>query len=314
MPRLGYGAMGLSGLYGAADGERAAESLRLAADLGMMIDTADAYGEGGNESLIAEVLGKIREKAFIATKFGIVFDENEPGAELPTGWGFSLKVNGSPDYFRRSLDASLRRLNRGSVDLYYAHFLSPATPVEETVGAMAEAVKAGKVRHLGLCNVNAGQLRRAHAVHPIAAVQCEYSLCRREPEAELLPALRELGVALVAWSPLGAGFLGGVGAVPEGDFRRNIPRFSEENLTENQSRFTALKEIAAELKITPAQLSLAWLLGRGEDIFAIPGTRNPARLRENAAAAEIKLDGEVAEKIGGMFPAGAVRGASLMVN
>ena len=196
--------------------------------------------------------------AFIATKFGIVFDENESGPELPTGWGFSLNINGTPEYARRALEASLKRLGVDTIDLWYAHYLDPATPVEETVGAMAEAVKQGKVRHLGLSNASAEEVRRAHAVHPISAVQYEYSLWRREPEAELLPTLRELGIALVAWSPLGGGFLTGtVDKLGENDFRQNNPRFSGSNLDANRERFAPRMALAGDFNISPAQMALA---------------------------------------------------------
>ena len=315
LPRIGYGAMTLDGLYGAVDEAAAAQVLRHAAELGLMIDTADAYGGGANEKRIAKAIGA-RENAFIATKFGIVFDENEQGkaggAELPTGWGFSLNVNAAPDYMHRALDASLARLETDYVDLYYAHFPSPQTPIEETVGAMAEAVRAGKVRHLGLSNVTAEQVRRAHAVHPIAAVQFEYSLWRREAEIELLPTLRELGIALVAWSPLGAGFLTGDVNIGEGDFRNNIPRFNDKNLAANRDRFAPLADIAAQLAITPAQLVLAWLLHQGDDIFVIPGTRKSARIDENLAAAEVKLDAETLAKINEVCGVGAAVGETLI--
>lgn len=306
LPRVGFGAMTLDGLYGAVDEKAAIDVLRHAVGLGLMIDTADAYGGGGNERRIAQAVAGDRGNAFIATKFGIVFDENEKGSELPTGWGFSLNINGTPDYMQRALDASLRRLQTDYVDLYYAHFPSPQTPIEETVGAMADAVRAGKVRHIGLSNVTAAQVRRAQAVHPVAAVQYEYSLWRREAEKELLPTLRELGIALVAWSPLGAGFLAGAVDMKEDDFRNNIPRFNQQNLAANQNRFAPLAEIAKRCGITPAQLALAWLLHQGDDIFAIPGTRKTSRIDENAAAAEVALDAATLAQIDDVCRAGAV--------
>jgi aryl-alcohol dehydrogenase-like predicted oxidoreductase len=255
----------------------------------------------------------VRDKAFIATKFGIVFDENETGTDLPTGWGFSLKINGRPDYARRCLDASLKRLGVDVVDLWYLHYPDPATPIEETAGAMADAVRSGKVRHVGLSNVTAEQVRRAHAVHPIAAVQYEYSLWRREPETELLPTLRELGIALVAWSPLGAGFLTGtVTDLHKNDFRRNNPRFAGGNLTANLGRFAPFMQAARERGTTPAQLALAWLLHQGEDIFPIPGTRRPERIDENAKAAGLKLSPEMRHAIDEIARPGLAEGRTLV--
>ncbi len=311
--RLGYGAMVLEGFYGESDDSDAVGTLRHAIDRGLMIDSADAYGAGHNESLVGKALQSGSTDAFVATKFGIVFDENESGTELPTGWGFSLNINATPDYARRALDASLRRLGVDTIDLWYAHYLDPAVAVEETVGAMAEAVAQGKARYLGLSNVSADEVRRAHAVHPISAVQYEYSLWRREAETELLPTLRELDIALVAWSPLGAGFLtGGVEQLDDNDFRQNIPRFSNDNLATNRDRFAPLTAIADELGITPAQLALAWLLHQGEDIFPIPGTRRPARIDENLASLEVELDREMLARIDAVAPPGTAVGATLL--
>ena len=311
--RLGYGAMVLEGFYGAADESDAVATLCHAIESGMMIDSADAYGGGHNESLVGKAAAACSAEPFIATKFGIVFDDNETGTELPTGWGFSLNINGTPEYARKSLDASLKRLGRDAIDLWYAHYLDPAVAVEETVGAMAAAVAQGKVRYLGLSNVSAEEVRRAHAVHPIAAVQYEYSLWRRETEQALLPTLRELGIALVAWSPLGAGFLtGGVERLEEGDFRQNIPRFAGDNLATNRDRFAPLLELAAALEITPAQLSLAWLLHQGNGVFPIPGTRKPARIDENAAALGIRLDAADLERISNLAAPGLAVGATLL--
>ena len=194
--------MVLEGYYGTSNDDQAVETIRRALDVGMtMIDSADAYGNGHNETLVGRAIKNRRNEAFIATKFGIVFDEKETGTDLQTGWGFSLKINGKPDYVRKALDGSLKRMELDVIDLWYAHYADPNTPIEETVGAMAEAVNMGKVRYLGLSNVTADQVRRAHAVHPITAVQYEYSLWRREVETALLPTLHELGIALVAWSP-----------------------------------------------------------------------------------------------------------------
>lgn len=310
---LGYGAMVLEGYYGPSDDEQAVRTIRHALDSGLtLIDSADAYGNGHNERLIGRAI-QGRKDAFVASKFGIVFDPAESGTDLPTGWGFSLKINGRPDYARRALDASLSRLGVSSLDLWYLHYPDPAIPIEETVDAMASAVRNGKVRHLGLSNVTAAQVRRAHAVHPITAVQYEYSLWRREAEAELIPTLRELGIALVAWSPLGAGFLtGSVDALPSGDFRQNNPRFAGGNLAVNTSRFAPLMELARELELTPAQLALAWLLHQGLDVVPIPGTRKEARIDENARAASVRLDREHLRRIDDLTRPGLAVGKTLV--
>jgi aryl-alcohol dehydrogenase-like predicted oxidoreductase len=312
--RLGYGAMVLEGYYGASDDAQAVGTIRRAIDVGMnMIDTADAYGNGHNELLVGRAIAGMRQQAFVATKFGIVFDESESGTDLPTGWGFSLKINGRPSYVRKALNSSLKRLAVDVIDLWYVHYADPATPIEETVGAMAEAVHAGNVRYLGLSNVSAEQVRRAHRVHPITAVQFEYSLWRREAEAELLPTLRELGIALVGWSPLGSGFLSGtVTSVNNGDFRQHNPRFAGENLASNRDRFTPFMMVAQELGVTPAQLALAWLLHQGQDIFPNPGTRRPERVEENAKAADIHLAPELLKRINELARPGLAEGATLV--
>ncbi|MEM7172403.1 MAG: aldo/keto reductase [Pseudomonadota bacterium] len=311
--RLGYGAMVLEGLYGAIDDAAAVRVLDHAIERGLMIDSADAYGAGHNEALVAQAIVGQRDRAFVATKFGIVFDKHDRGNPVETGWGFALNINGSPAYVEAALERSLTRLGTDYLDLYYAHFPDPQVEIEETVGAMARAVEAGKLRYLGLSNVTADQVRRAHAVHPIAAVQYEYSLWRREAELELLPTLRELGVALVAWSPLGAGFLTGQkDPLPEGDFRHNNPRFQGENLQANQDRFAPLAQLSEQLGITPAQLALAWLLHQGEDIHAIPGSRKIERIDENFAALEIALSQDVLTQIEEAMPMGAAQGATLL--
>lgn len=311
---LGYGAMGLEGYYGASNDDGAVETIRRALDFGMtMIDTADAYGNGHNEILVGRAVRGRRNDAFIATQFGIVFDEKESGTELRTGWGFSLKINGKPRYAEKALAGSLRRLGIDTIDLWYAHCVDPATPIEETVGGMAEAVRAGKVRYLGLSNVPADEVRRAHAVHPITAVQYEYSLWRREAETALLPTLRELGIALVCWSPLGSGFLTGtVRTLDRNDFRRNNPRFAGENLAENRARYAPLMAMARELSVSPAQLALAWLLHQGKDIIPIPGTRRPERVDENARAADIRLTDETLKRINTIARPGLAEGATLL--
>lgn len=311
---LGYGAMVLEGYYGSADESDGIRAIQQALDLGMtLLDTADAYGNGHNESLIAKALRGRRDDAFVATKFGIVFEPGESATEFATGWNFPLPINGTPAYTRRALERSLRRLATDVIDLWYLHFPDPSTPIEETVEAMAEAVRAGKVRYLGLSNVTAEQVRRAHAVHPIAAVQYEYSLWRREVEAALLPTLRELGVALVPWAPLGSGFLTGtVTELASDDFRRNNPKLAGENFRDNLDRFAPFRELAADLDLTPAQLALAWLLHQGPDIVPIPGTRKVARLEENAQAALATLDPSTLQRINALAPVGAAKGGNLV--
>ena len=311
--RLGYGAMVLEGYYGASDDAVAVDTLVHAMDVGMMIDTADAYGNGHNEELIAAAIHKSAATPFVATKFGIVFDENESATQVPTGWGFSLNINGRPQYARKALEGSLVRLGVDAIDLWYAHYLDPQVPVEETVGAMSQAVKEGKVKYLGLSNATTEDIRRAHAVHPIAAVQYEYSLWRREAETGLLPTLRELGIALVAWSPLGGGFLTGtVDRLDEGDFRLNNPRFSAENLAINRDRFTPLVDLATEFGLTPAQLALAWMLHQGDDIFPIPGTRKPSRIDDNGKSLAVNLDSSALAKIDACAQPGLAKGATLV--
>ncbi|MEM6584084.1 MAG: aldo/keto reductase [Pseudomonadota bacterium] len=311
--QMGYGAMVLEGFYGESDDTAAISTLRHAMERGMMIDTADAYGSGHNEALVAQALAEHGGDAFIATKFGIVFDEAEDAIEVPSGWGYSININARPDYASRALDASLKRLGVETVDLWYAHYPDPVVPIAETVAAMAKAVSAGKVKHLGLSNVTADQVRAAHAVHPIAAVQYEYSLWRREAEKELLPTLRELDIALVGWSPLGGGFLtGSIETLAEGDFRNNNPRFQGDNLQHNLDRFAPLKAIAADLNISPAQLALAWLTHQGPDVIPIPGTRNPARIDENLLALDIALDAAQLEKINRIAAPGSALGGTLL--
>lgn len=311
---IGYGAMVLEGYYGNSDDNQAALVLNQALDSGVtMIDTADAYGNGHNERLIAPILKSRRNEAFIASKFGIVFEDEWKGRDLPTGWGFNLNINGSAQYAIHSLEQTLLRLETDYLDLWYLHYPQPDLPIEETITAMAAQVKVGKVKYLGLSNVSAEEIRAAHKVHPIAAVQYEYSLWRREIENEILPTCRELGIAVVPWSPLGSGFLTGtVDKLSADDFRNNNPKFSGGNLQQNIDRFAPLKKIAADLKITPAQLALAWLLHQGEDIIPIPGTRTPARIIENAAAAEVKLSSTLLNEIDKFASLGAATGATLV--
>jgi aryl-alcohol dehydrogenase-like predicted oxidoreductase len=313
---IGYGAMVLvHGMYGDVEDERSAATIRHALDAGItLIDTSDAYGEDGhNERLVGRAVADRREEVVVATKFGYALSPDEPGTTVEVNWDVQPRVNGRPEWVGRKLDASLRRLGIEQVDLWYLHFPDPEVPIEETVGAMKEAVGAGKARHLGLCNVTAEQLRRAHAVHPIAAVQNEYSLWTRDAEADVLPACRELGVGFVPWAPLGSGFLSGqVGSVSQDDFRARHPRFREENLRRNVDRFAPLRGIAEEIGITPAQLALAWLLHQGERIVPIPGTRNPEHIDSNVAAAGIRLGGEDLRRIDEAAPTGLAAGEALL--
>ncbi|GAK87542.1 aldo-keto reductase [Vibrio ponticus] len=315
--QIGYGAMGLEGYYGASDDTQAVQTLVHAIEQGMMIDTADAYGAGHNEDLIKQALQQIshqnQQPAFIATKFGIVFEEDQTGSQLDTGWGFPLTINGTKEYVTRAIDQSLERLGVDSIDLLYAHYLDPNTPLEETIVAMAEAVKAGKVKAIGLSNVTADEILRAHAIHPISAVQYEYSLFRREAESEILPAINQIGAALVCWSPLGAGFLTGqVQELDENDFRNNNPKMQGENFTSNLERLEAIKAIAQEYAITPAQLALAWLVAQGDNIIPIPGSRKISRIDENLKALNVKLSAETLRQLDEIAPIGAFKGATLV--
>lgn len=295
---LGYGAMGLSGVYGQADDTESTELLRHLLDIGLtFIDTADVYGDGHNERLIGHAIGDRRDEVFLATKFGAGSD---------TG-------RGRPEYVRQAIDASLGRLGTDRVDLYYLHRVDPATPIEDTVGALGELVQAGKVRHIGLSEVNADTLRRAHGTHPVTAVQQEYSLFTREPESRLLPALRELGVGLVAYSPLGRGVLtGGIrDAAQVENFQQRqerYPRFAEENLRRNLTLVDRLRQRADDLGRTPAQLALGWLLAQGEDVVPIPGSRRTANVAANVEAAREPLDASVVEELAELFPVGAAAG------
>jgi aryl-alcohol dehydrogenase-like predicted oxidoreductase len=280
---VGFGAMSLSGVYGVADDRESIRTIHAALDVGAnLIDTADVYGQGGNERLVGQALADRRDQAVLATKFGFV----DP-------YGGEPRVDGSPAHARRSIDASLTRLGVDHVDLWYLHRVDHNVPIEETVGAMAEAVTAGKVRHLGLSEASAATIRHAHAVHPIAAVQSEYALWTRDVEAEVLPTLAELGGALVAFSPLGRGLLaGGVTTsadLPDGDLRRIIPRFDAERMDRNLELATRVRRIATQRGVTPAEIALAWVLAQGDHVIPIPGTRSTKHVRTNAAAAAIDL-------------------------
>jgi aryl-alcohol dehydrogenase-like predicted oxidoreductase len=302
---IGLGCMGMSEFYGSADEGEATATIHRALELGVtLVDTADMYGPYTNEELIGRAIKGKREQVVLATKFGIVRDRDDP-----TRRG----VEGSPEYVRQAIEGSLDRLGVEHVDLYYQHRVDPDTPIEETVGAMAELVREGKVRYLGLSEAAPETIRRAHAVHPISALQTEYSLWTRDPEDEVLPTVRELGVGFVAYSPLGRGFLSGRIQGPddleEGDFRRRNPRFQGDNFRRNLELVERIREIAEEKEVTPAQLALAWVLTRGDDVVPIPGTKRRDRLEENLAAAEVQVTNEDLERIEAAFPKGATAGA-----
>jgi aryl-alcohol dehydrogenase-like predicted oxidoreductase len=298
---IGLGCMGMSAFYGTADEQEALQTIQRALDLGCnFLDTSDMYGPHTNERLVGRAIKERRDEVFLATKFGIKL---EPSAD---GGAPRRSIDGSPDYVRAACDASLERLSTEHIDLYYQHRVDPDTPIEETVGAMAELVAAGKVRYLGLSEASAQTIRRAHAVHPITAVQTEYSLWTRDVEDEILPTLQELGIALVAYSPLGRGFLSGRFSSPEeldeGDFRRNGPRFTGENLVANRELAERVRELAAEKGLTPGQLALAWVLHRGEHIVPIPGTKRVLYLEENLGAADVELSEAEVQRIAEEVP------------
>jgi aryl-alcohol dehydrogenase-like predicted oxidoreductase len=301
---IGLGCMGMSAFYGEGDDAESERTIHRALDLGCnFLDTSDMYGPHTNEELVGRAIEGRRDEVFLATKFGIRIEPID-GSSPP-----KRSIEGSPDYVRAACEGSLRRLGVEHIDLYYQHRVDPNTPIEETVGAMAELVEAGKIRHLGLSEASAETIRRAHAEHPITAVQTEYSLWTRDVEAEILPTLQELGIGLVAYSPLGRGFLSGRFSSPEeldeGDFRRYGPRFTGENLQANQRLASKVAEIAEEKGITPAQLALAWVLAQGEDLVPIPGTKRRTYLEENAAAADIELSEEDLARIDAEVPSAA---------
>lgn len=311
--QIGYGAMVLEGYYGQSEDESAIETLTYAIEQNMMIDTADAYGAGHNERLIQQAIKQSGKKAFVATKFGIVFEEGQTGTQLDTGWGFPLTINGAKTYIKRAIDNSLERLGVERIDLLYAHYLDPNTPLEETVSAMAEAVQEGKAKAIGLSNVTAEEIIRANEVHAISAVQYEYSLFRREAETDILPAVNSIGAALVCWSPLGAGFLTGtVEELDADDFRNHNPKMQGENFSNNLQRLEEIKKIASGLGVTPAQLALAWLIAQGDKIIPIPGSRKISRITENLAALDIRLSAETLQQLDAAAPAGAFQGATLV--
>jgi aryl-alcohol dehydrogenase-like predicted oxidoreductase len=301
---IGLGCMGMSEFYGPTDEAESIATIHRALDLGVtFLDTADMYGPFANERLVGKAIKGRRAQVVLATKFG-----NERRAD-----GSWVGVNGRPEYVRTACDASLERLGVDVIDLYYQHRVDPTVPIEDTVGAMAGLVKQGKVRYLGLSEAAPETIRRAHAVHPISALQTEYSLWTRDPEDEILATVRELGIGFVAYSPLGRGFLSGRfknrDDFPEGDYRPNSPRFQGENFDKNRRLVGEIEKVASEVGATPAQVALAWVLAQGEDIVPIPGTKQRRYLEENVGALAIRLTHDILSRLDRELPKGAAAGA-----
>lgn len=285
---IGLGAMGMSEFYGKTDENQSIRTLHKALDIGVnFIDTADVYGIGDNEELLRKAYSDRWKDLVLATKFGFVRDKNNPEAR---------QINGTPEYVKHACEASLKRLGREVIDLYYLHRVDPNTPIEETVGAMAELVKEGKVRYIGLSEVSGETLKRANKVHPITAVQTEYSIWSRDVEKTTMTEIKELGISLVPYSPLGRGFLSGkirnIADLSENDFRHSVPRFQKENFENNKQLLKRIEQLADTKKITTAQLSLAWLLYKGDNIIPIPGTKHEKYLVENIKAVDVELTPE----------------------
>jgi aryl-alcohol dehydrogenase-like predicted oxidoreductase len=296
--------MGMTWAYGGGDEQAGLETIHRALELGVtLLDTAEVYGPYTNEELVGRAIAGNRDRFEIATKFGFAIDTGRPD---------DRSVDGSPENVRRACEGSLHRLGIDRIDLFYQHRVDPNVPIEETVGAMAELVEEGKVRFIGLSEASAETIRRAHATHPLTAVQSEYSLWTRDLEDDVLPTLRRLGIGLVAYSPLGRGFLTGQirssSDLPEGDWRRTNPRFQEEALRENRELADYVTEVAAERGVTPAQLAIAWVLAKGDDVVPIPGTKSPRRLEENSAAVEIDLTPDDVAELDAAISPTAVRG------